>query len=102
MGLWDIISGTVASNIGMPIEYVLVILLTLGSMLFMAKNFKLGAMLLFFTSGVVFIIVFGANQYYSAGMNYAPFLALFFISLVIMVFTIYAASRSAQEGSSII
>lgn len=101
MGLWTIIDETVATNIGMSIEYVLVILLTLGAMLFMAKNFKLGVMLLFFTSGVMFIVVFGANQYYSAGMNYAPFLAIFFISLVIMVFTVYSASRSAQEGSII-
>ena len=77
MGLWDIIVNIVAVNVGMTIENILVILLGLGSLIFMANNFQVGSLISFIMSGLAFMVA------YNYGLNYVPFLAMFFIFLVI-------------------
>jgi hypothetical protein len=96
MGLWEIISVDVAGNLGMNIANILLLLLICGNVILMAKNFQLGIMLSFFISGVGFMVT------YNYGINYAPFLAVLFISLVIMVFTYFFTAKSTQEGVGLI
>lgn len=96
MGLWTIISVTLANNVGMGISNIILLVLICGNIVLMAKNFTLGIMLSFFISGVGFLIT------YNFGINYAPFLAVMFISLVLMVFTYFFTAKATNEGVGII
>ena len=96
MGLWEIISVQLAGNVGMGISNILLLLLVCGNIILMAKNFQLGIMLSFFISGIGFMVT------YNFGINYAPFIAVMFISLVIMVFTYFFTAKATQEGVGII
>lgn len=95
MGLMDIINSIVVPNVNMNIEHILLLILVVGSLIFMARSFALGLILLIFLDGGVFMLMYNYN------MNYAPFIAVFFIALVLLVFTLYSASRQAESGAII-
>ena len=96
MGLWNIITGLVATNVGMEIQDILLMMFVLGSFIVMVKDFKIGIIILFLTSGVLFLV------FYNFSINYANTISVFFISLVTMVFTLYAASKTSLEGGAVI
>lgn len=75
------------NNLGMSFESVILIIVVLGSIIFFAKDFRIGAIILFIMSGGVWA------WFYEAGMNYAPMMVVFFISLILMSLTIYGASK---------
>lgn len=95
MGLWNILTDLVAVNVNMGIENILLLIVVTGSLIFMARSFALGLILLLFIDGGLFMLM------YNYGLNYAPFIAVFFITLVLLVFTLFASSKQAESGAII-
>lgn len=95
MGLWDILTNLVATNLNMGIENILLLIIVTGALIFMARSFALGLILLLFIDGGLFMLM------YNYGLNYAPFIAVFFITLVLLVFTLFASSKQAESGAVI-
>jgi hypothetical protein len=95
MGLFDIINNIVAANVGMGFENIILLLVHAGIIIIMAKNFQIGALILFLLDTAVFMI------FYNFGLNYTPFLTMMFVSLVIVVLSLWASSRVTSEGNLI-
>lgn len=95
MGLWYILTETVASNTGVATISTLTLLIALGSIILMGKHFQIGVIVSFMISTIAFIVT------YTYGENFAPFATLMFIYLVILSLSIYASSRASQEGTLI-
>lgn len=92
--MWQMIY-TVADNLGMSFEYIIIVVALIGGGVFYAKDFKLGVTLNFFIFGLIFM------WFYADSLNYVPALILFFIHLIVMSLTLYFVSRtggSAQGG----
>lgn len=85
----------ISANVGMSLENIVLILLMLGSMIFMAKDFKIGVVILFVTSGMSFVL------FYLLSMNYVPFLVVFFMTLVILAITLLMVNRTVSRGAFI-
>lgn len=83
----------VANNIGMSFENVITLITCLGCLVFFAKDFKLGIMLLFIMNGGLFI------WFYEAGYNFVPPLVIFFLALVIMALSLYAVNKLTDRGA---
>lgn len=81
-----------ASNLGLDLDVIILIIIVLGSLLFFAKDFKIGAIMLFLTSGVCFM------GFYYFQLNYVPALVIFFMSLISMAFSYYAVDKTASMG----
>lgn len=81
------------TNVGMSFENIVLLIIIVGGMIFYAKDFKLGLVIQFLGSGVLFL------WFQSAGYNYTPSLITFFITLVLMCFSIYAAAKNESRGA---
>ena len=90
--VWLDIITTATNGIGMSFEYLVVFVLTLGSLLFIAKDFKLGMIALFVSMAGVFI------WFYEVGLNWSIPLTLLLITLVVMAFTIFATDKTSATG----
>lgn len=93
MGLWDILTNIVAVNLNMNIETMLLIIIVLGSLIIMARSFALGLMILMFMDGGAFLLL------YNYGLDYSKYIAVLFIALILLVFTLYSASKQAEAGA---
>lgn len=82
----------IIDNIGMALEWIISLIFILGSFIFMAKDFKLGMIVLFTTMGGVFV------WFYQAGLEYKVPLVVFFISLIILALTLYPVNATSQTG----
>lgn len=78
-------------NIGMEFEWLLLILVMLGAMLFFAKDFRIGMLMMVLTTGVMFVPL------YTGGYNYVPSLVVFFMSVVVLALTLIPSSRRETE-----
>lgn len=86
---------TLVNNLAVPFEVTIMFIIVTGSIIFFAKDFKLGTVMLMVISGLVFL------WFYNMGYNYALPLVLFFISLVMLALTLYAVYRTTEEGTII-
>lgn len=77
---------------------VILIVLVVGSLIFFAMDFKLGAVLSFFLSGACFIWFYSL---YSAGddVEYSKALILMFLYLVIMSLSLYASAKAGNTAA---
>lgn len=80
-------------NVKMQAETVLLLILSIGCLVFAAKDLRLGLLMLFITSGGLFI------WFYSQSMTWAPSLVVMLMSLVGMVFTLYS-SQTFGRGAT--
>ena len=87
----NIIDTTIA-NVGMSGEWIALIITILGALIFFAKDFKLGMIVLLTTSAGLFI------WFYEQQWNYVLPLVIFFMSLVIMALSLYAVNKSSATG----
>lgn len=85
----------VLSNINVSFETVILLIFLFGSLIFYARSFIIGSILLFFISALIFI------WFHSAGLNFVPILIVFLISLVMLTLTLYSISRQSLEGGVI-
>lgn len=80
-------------NIGMSIEYVvLLVFVIMGSLIWFAKDFKLGLFYLFFGSAL------GYMGLKALGEEYQKLLIMVFIALILMSFAIYSIDKGAKRG----
>ena len=88
---------TWASNLGVSFETTVLLIAVIGSLIFFAKDFKLGITIMFVTMGALFM------WFYAAGLNYVPPFMIMFMALIIMAFTFYAVSKtSSSAGGGVI
>jgi hypothetical protein len=86
------ITNAAIANVGISFEWIMLIITVLGAMIFFAKDFKIGMMILLVTTGGLFI------WFYEAGLNYALPLIVFFMALVILALSLYAVNKSSATG----
>ena len=77
------------TNLGMSIEYLVLIVFLCGNLVFYAVNFKKGIIMQFLGSGLLFML------FYHYEMLWMPFVVILFISLIIMSFSLYAIRKTA-------
>lgn len=85
----------IADNVGMSFENILVFLVVVGSLIIMAKDFRLGIINMFVLTGGLFM------WFYTAGWSYATAEYTMFISLVLLAFTLYSTTKSVEGGAII-
>lgn len=83
----------IAENVAVSFENTILIIVVFGSVIFFAKDFKLGLVFLMLGTSGLFM------WFYAAGLNWMPSLVLFFIVLVVLSFTFYSIARGSQEGT---
>lgn len=97
--MWDSFS-LLTQNIGMAWQWALILVITLGSLIFYAKDFKLGTMIGMFTNFMLFMLFF--NKASTWGDQYwVTVIILAFMNLIILSFTLYASTRVAESGGII-
>lgn len=93
--MWDVFT-TVANNVGMGFEYIALLLVVIGCLIFMARSFKLGLIMLFIFSSGLFMWF-----YQDGSLKWQYPLIIFFMSLIILSLTLYSefkASKSPYGG----
>ena len=83
---------TIASNVGMTFENILILLCGVGGLVFYAKDFKLGLMLHFIIYGLLFA------WFYYVGYIYEIAETLMFVFLVILSLSLYATFGQSEGG----
>ena len=83
---------TAQTNLGVSLEYTVFIVMVIGSIIFMAKDFKLGIILLLSQSAGVFI------WFYEAGLAYIYPLITLFICVVILTLTLLVVDKTSKTG----
>lgn len=87
---------TVVANLGLPFVDIITIGVICGSLIFFAKDFKLGVVIgLFFISGLCLM------WFYYNSWTYTRMLYLFLFSLVLMALTFYTMGKSTNMGAVI-
>lgn len=88
------------TNLAMPLSYIAILVLFVCTLVFFAKDFKIGMIMLFFQSGLLFLWFYYMNSTGDA-IDYSPPLILMFISIVIMALSLYAVEKTSKEGGFI-
>lgn len=88
--MWDVIQTMIPTNLGMGIEWILVLFFNVCALVFYAKKFMLGIVLSWIINGLLFM------WFWAEGLNYVIPLILFFMFLVIMSLTLYVTSQKTQ------
>lgn len=82
-------------NLAFSFETIVLLLASLGSLIFAAKDFRLGVIVLMVSSGLCFM------WFYYVGYYWPNALVVFFISFLVLSFTLYATLKTSQQGSVI-
>lgn len=90
--MWEVFSTLVPNNVGMSFEYIVLIIVNLGLLVFYAKNFKLGLLTGFVLNGMLFM------AFYQFGLNWTPPLIITFLNLIVMAMTLYSVDK-VSSGS---
>jgi hypothetical protein len=80
-----------ASNLYMTFENIVLIVLMLGGLLFYALDVRIGLLIQFVVSTVLYI------WFRMGSMNYVPSLILMFITLVMLCITLLFTQRAAVD-----
>lgn len=80
----------ITQNLGLSYESVILIIVLLGGFVIYAKDFKLGLVIQFITTGCIFM------WFYAAGYNYVPALITFFVTFIAMALTLYTVSKTTK------
>lgn len=81
---------TIATNVGVSFEWIVMIIFLCGGIIFAARDFKLALVMYFVGSAAIFM------WFYIAGLNYLVPLVVMFMSLVLMSFSLYAVMKTQQ------
>lgn len=82
----------IISNIGIPFEIVLLIIILAGGIIFFAKGFQFGAVFLFIATGLLFMLL------YHWELNFTLPLIIFFMCLVMMALSFFGNFADKQGG----
>lgn len=83
---------SMAANLGMSFENIILLIVFSIGLVFYAKDFKIGLIWQAFTAMLLFI------WFYDQGMNYAPSIVVFFMTLVILAISLYAVEKASSRG----
>lgn len=86
----------IVENIGMQFENVVLLIITLGSIIFAAKDFKLALVILMATTGGLFI------WFYESGYTYVYAEIVFLMSIVLLTLTLFTVSRTSNTQGGFI
>ena len=92
--MWDAFT-IISSNVGMTFVNLVLMIVVLGCGTFFAKDFKIGVIAVMVCSGGLFA------WFYEAGLNYVPSMVVFFMSLVVLTFTLLTVSKVVDKGGVI-
>lgn len=92
----NIAFSNIAANIGVSFENTVLLIVLFGGLVFYAKDFKLGLVIQFLGAGLLFI------WFKQAGLNYVPSLVIFFITLVLLAFSIIFVAKTGEAGGNVI
>lgn len=92
--MWDVFT-TVANAVGMDIEYILLIVVFFGSMIFFAKGFQVGVSMEMLLTGGLFM------WFYADGLQYGAALTVFLTWFVIMAISLYFMAKTQPSGGLI-
>ena len=90
--MWSVFH-TITTNLGVGIENIVLIIGTFGSVVFFAKDAKLGILMLMFISGGCFMFAYGL------GLNYTYSMIVFLCSVVLLTFTLFAVQKNISGGA---
>jgi hypothetical protein len=82
----------VASNLGMSIESIILLLVLLTGLIAYARGFQVGIITHFVMLAATFI------WFYSAGLQYGIVLICMLMTLVILCLSIYSMAKTAPSG----
>lgn len=87
----------IATNLNFGIDFIIWIAVTLGLLIFFAKDFKLGAVISFLIEGVMFMWYYAL---YQAGysFNYYPPLVVMFLALVTLALSLLFVGGVADKS----
>ena len=88
--MWNTLS-FVVENLGISFENLLLLLVVVGGLVFFAKDFRLGTIILFLFSGGLSL------WFYNSNMNYINPLVVTFICLVVLVFTLMSQNNNSAS-----
>jgi hypothetical protein len=83
------------SNLGVTFQFIIILVFSVGSFIFIAKDFTIGMMVFLLTHASIFI------WFYEAGFNYYVPLTLFFMGLVILSLNLYSHLKQSNIGGVI-
>lgn len=79
------------SNLGVSIETTVLIIIVIGSLIFMAKKYEIGLIILLITSSLTFML------FYHLEMRYTNHLVVMFMSLIFLALSFYTSRNTAQS-----
>ena len=84
----------IENNLGMSMGLIVLFVLTIGAIIFFAKSFQIGSLLLLLSSTGSFMLS------YSLSWNYTPSIIMMFVSIIILSFSLYATGKvtTQQQG----
>lgn len=88
---------SIATNLGLGIDFIIWIALTLGFLIFFAKDFKLGVLITFIGEAVIFMWYF---TLYQGGydFNYYYPLIVMFLSLIVLTLSLLFVGGVADKS----
>lgn len=86
------IFSSVATNVGVSKEWIFLLIVMVGSIIFMAKDFKIGLLVLMVTTASLFV------WFYEQNLNWVLPFVVFIACLVIMALSLFAVNKSSTTG----
>ena len=80
------------ANIGLSWEWTVMLVFICASLIFFAKDFKVGMMILMATMGALFV------WFYQKSWNWTLPLGVFFMALVILSLSLFAVNKNSATG----
>lgn len=93
--MWDVFY-MLAQNLGMSFEDAVLIVVSVGNIIFFALDVRRGLLLCFIVDAAVFL------WFYAAGLNWVKVLITVFIFLVLMAISIYTTISSSKSGGGLV
>lgn len=84
----------ITGNLGIGFPDIILLVVILGGLVFYAKDFRLGLIIHFIFSGLIFMWCYGMSW------NYAPSLIFMLVCLVGLTLTLFASAGAGKQGVS--
>ena len=81
------------ANLGMSFENLLLFVFNVGTLIFFAVDFKIGAIISFLTNGLLFM------AFYAFGLNYEIAVWVWLAWLVIMSLSLFTRAQASDIGA---
>lgn len=83
---------TLVTNVGVPFEWIIILVFVCGSLIIAAKNFQISIIVLLVTMAGVFV------WFYEKGYNWTIPLIIMFMSFIILALSLYSNNKTSMTG----